>query len=196
MLSAPTRSTRVLAGLATVVLGLAVALAALALLGAVVGFSPVDAVAARTQIDGRALAGLPAGVVPPDEVELTVRVADADREQLRWAAARDLAPIVLVVAVTWLLRALLRTVRDGDAFSEKNVGRLRALALLVLIGVPLASFVASIFAGELATSAGLVGPGTELALPGTALLGGLSILVLAEVFAAGLRLRTDLEGTV
>lgn len=121
--------TRFLAGLATVVLNLAVAVAALALVGAAVGFSPVDAVAARTQVDGRSPADLPAGVVPPDQVELTVQVRDAGREQVRWAAARDLAPIALVVAVTWLLRALLRAVRDGDAFSEKNVGRLRALAL-------------------------------------------------------------------
>ena len=193
---APTRSTRFLAGFATVVLTVAVAVAALALVGVAVGFSPVDAVAARTQVDGRGLATLPAGVVPPDQLELTVQVRDAGREQVRWAAARDLAPIALVVAVTWLLRALLRAVRDGDAFSEKNVGRLRALALLILIGVPLAGFVASIFAGELATSAGLTGTGTELALSGNALLGGASILVLAEVFAAGFRLRTDLEGTV
>lgn len=193
---APTRSTRFLARLATVVLALAVAVAALTLVGAAFGFSPVDAVAARTQVEGRSLTDLPAGVVAPDDVELTVQVRGAGREQVRWAAARDLAPIALVVAVTWLLRALLRAVRDGDAFSQKNVGRLRALALLVLIGVPLAGFVASIFAGELATSAGLAGPGTELALSGSALLGGASILVLAEVFAAGLRLRTDLEGTV
>jgi hypothetical protein len=35
-----------------------------------------------------------------------------------------------------------------------------------------------------------------LALSANALLGGLAILVLAEVFAAGVRLRSDLEGTV
>ena len=103
---------------------------------------------------------------------------------------------MVVVAVVWLLRGLLRSVRDGDPFTEANVRRLRTLALVVLIGVPLAGFLGSIFAGELATSAGLASRGTQLILPGTAFLGGLATFVLAEVFTAGVRLRDDLEGTV
>lgn len=194
--TAPTRSTRFLSNLATLALVLGAAFAVLTLVGAAAGIGPSDTVAVRTRVDGEKLADLPPGVVPAADTHLTVRVADATREQLRWAAARDAAPVAIVLVAIWLLRGLLRSVRNGDAFTEANIGRLRALALVVLVGVPLAGLVASIFAGELATSAGLASPGTELTLPGNALLGGLAILVLAEVFATGVRMRADLEGTV
>jgi hypothetical protein len=188
--------TRFLANLSTLALVLGLAFAAFTLLGAAVGLAPFDTVAVRTRVDADRFTPLPPGVLAPDHALLTVRVPDATREQLRWAAARDAAPVVVVLAAIWLLRGLLRSVGDGEAFTAANIVRLRSLALVVLIGVPLAGFVASIFAGELAASTGVDGPGTQLALSANALLGGLAILVLAEVFAAGVRLRSDLEGTV
>lgn len=193
----PTRSTRFLTALSTLLLVVSIGFGVFLLVGAVAGFGPSgDEVAVHTQVDAEHVVDLPEGAVSPDDVEVTVRVRDASQEQHRWAAARDLVPGVLVVVAVWLLRGLLRSVRDGDPFTERNVRRLRALALVVLIGVPLAVFLSSIFAGELATSTGLDSPGTQLTLPGNAFLGGLATLVLAEVFAAGVRLRDDLEGTI
>jgi hypothetical protein len=101
-----------------------------------------------------------------------------------------------MVAALWLLCRLLQSVRDGDPFTSTNVRRLRALAIVILLGVPLATFVSSWCEGELATSAGLRSAGTQLTMPGEAFVGGVGVFVLAEVFAAGVRLRDDLEGTV
>ncbi|MDX6226438.1 MAG: hypothetical protein QOE64_2814, partial [Frankiales bacterium] len=113
-----------------------------------------------------------------------------------WAAGRDLTYVALLLVGLWLLRRLLRSVRDRDPFTEDNVKRLRALALLILIGFPLARLVASLFEGELASSAGFLHHGLRLSLTGSALIGGLAAFALAEVFAAGVRMRVDLEGTV
>jgi len=193
----PTRSTRFLAGLATLLLVATIAFGVFLLVGAVAGVGPNGhEVAVHTEVDAERVADLPKGTVAPDHLDLVVRVRDATPEQQRWAAARDLVPGALVVAILWLLRGLLRSVRDGDPFTEANARRLRSLALVVLIGVPVAGFLSSVFASELATSAALNGPGTRLTLPGNAFLGGLALFVLAEVFAAGVRMRADLEGTV
>jgi hypothetical protein len=194
---APTRSTQFLTRLSTLLLVASIGFGVFLLVGAVAGFGPSgDEVAVHSQVDAERAADLPEGTLSPDDIDVTVRVRDATREQLRWAGARDLAPVAVVVAAIWLLRGLLKSVRDGDPFTGANVRRLRALALVVLIGVPLSAFVGSHFAAELATSAGLDSPGTELTMPGNALLGGLATFVLAEVFAVGVRLRDDLEGTI
>jgi hypothetical protein len=70
------------------------------------------------------------------------------------------------------------------------------LGVMILVGVPLATLVSSWCASELATSAGLPSAGARLAIPGGPFVGGIGVLVLAEVLAAGVRLRDDLEGTV
>lgn len=193
----PRWPTQVLTGLATLLLVLSIGFGLYLLVGAVIGIGPGgNEVAVQTQVDAEALPNLPQGAIPPDGVNVTVRVRDATAEQQRWAAGRDLAPGVVVIAITWLLRQLLKSVRDGDPFTERNVTRLRLLALIVLIGVPLSGIVASMFAGALATSAGLESRGTQLSVAGNAFVAGLAALVLAEVFAAGVHLRQDLEGTI
>jgi len=167
------------------------------LVGAVFGFGAGgDEVAVHTLVDAHRVAELPTGAIAPDEIEVVVRVQDASLKQLRWFALRDLPSGIVVIALLWLLRGLLKSVRDGDPFTNANVKRLRALALIVLIGIPAADFLRSVFAGELAASAGLIGPGTQLTIPENAFLGGLAILVLSQVFAEGVRLRADLEGTI
>ena len=192
-----TRSTQILIGLSTLLLGLTIAFGAFLVVGAVTGFGPSgDEVAVHSRIDVERLAALPEDVVRPDTVDVTIRVRDASDGQIRLAAGRDLAPGIVVGLAVWLLRGLLTSVRDGDPFTAGNVRRLRLMAFVILIGVPLAAFVGSLFASELATSAGLDSPGVQLAMPGNAFLGGLAVLVLSEVFAQGVRMRDDLEGTV
>ncbi|MBV8691008.1 MAG: DUF2975 domain-containing protein [Actinobacteria bacterium] len=196
-LQAGTRPTRFLAALSTVLLVVAIAFGVFVFAGAVFGFGPNGhEVAAHAQVGAKQVVDLPNGAVAPEHVDVLVRVRHATHEQQRWAAARDLVSLALVIAILWLLRGLLRSVRDGNPFNDTNVIRLRGLALLVLIGVPVADLLSSTFAGELASSAGLTGSGTHLGMPGNALLGGLALFVLAEVFAAGVRMRADLEGTV
>lgn len=191
------RSAHILTRLATLLLVVSIGFVAFLAAGAVAGFgSSGGAVAVHTRVATQGIADLPRGTVAPSDVTVTVRVPDATPAQLRWAAARDLPPGILLVAVLWLLRTLLRSVRDGDPFTTTNVARLRALAAVILIGVPLAGLASSIFAGELATTAGLDGLGTQLTMPAAALLGGMALFVLSEVFASGVRLRDDLEGTI
>ncbi|MBA3652840.1 MAG: DUF2975 domain-containing protein [Actinobacteria bacterium] len=193
----PTASTRFLTRLSTLVLVAAIAFGGFGLVGAVFGFglSGHD-VGVHTEVPGSRLSGLPKGAMPPDNVDVIVRVRHASAGQIRLLAARDLAPGLVLIAAIWLLRGLLVSVREGDPFNEHNVNRLRTLAVVVLAGVPLAAFVSSVFAGELADSAGLKGAGTHVPFPGNAVVGGLALFVLAEVFAAGVRLRADLDGTV
>jgi hypothetical protein len=197
MTNTPTRATRFLTWLSTVLLVLSIGFGLFLLVGAVAGFGPSGhEVAVHTRVAATRVAELPKDAVEPDDVGVTVRVRQASREQTRWAAARDLAPGIVVVAAVWLLRGLLTSVRGGDPFTNKNVTRLRALGLVVLVGVPAAGLVSSAFESALANSAGLDGSGIHLAIPGNAFLGGLAVFVLAEVFAAGVRLRDDLEGTI
>jgi len=192
-----TGPTRFLTGLATLLLIVAAGFGIFLLIGALVGFGPNGhEVGVHTQLSGSHVAGLPRGALPPDDFDVIVRVRDASASQIRWVAARDLAPGLLVVAALWLLRQLLVSVRDGDPFTDANVRRLRVLGLILLAGVPLATLLASWCASELAGSAHLPSAGIQLSIPGGVVLGGLGTFVLAEVFAAGVRLRADLEGTV
>jgi hypothetical protein len=197
MPATPSRSTRFLTGLATVMLVLTLALGTFAVVGVLFGFGPGgDDVAVHTQVSTASVPDPPAGEIVDDDVDVTVRIRDATDQQHRLALGRDLPSGFLVLAALWLLRQILRSVRAGDPFVEDNVRRLRALAFVVLLGVPVALFVSSAFASELAANAGLDSSGVEVSLPGNALLGGLALFVLAEVFASGVRLRDDIEGTI
>ena len=197
MVANPSRATLFLSRLATVLLVASIAFGAVLAVGALVGFGPGgDDVAVHTDVDVERLTDLPEDTVSPEVVEIVVRIRDATTAQLRWAGLRDLAPGLLVIAGLWLVHSLLRSVRRGDAFTSANVRRLRLLALVVLIGVPVATYVSSVCASELASSAGFEGPGITITMPGGAFLGGIALLVLTEVFASGVRLRDDLEGTV
>ena len=192
-----TRSTRFLTALSTVLLVVAVSFGAFLLVGALFGFGPGGhEVVVQSQVEPKSVVDLGPHAVLPQTLDVAVRIPDASRAQIGWAAARDLVPILVMVGGLWLVRGLLRSVRAGDPFAEVNVTRLRGLAALLLVAVPVAVFLGSIFGGELASSAGLTHPGTTVSIPGGAFLAGLAVLVLAEIFAVGVRLRSDLEGTV
>ena len=189
------RSTRFLYGLSTLALVVGL-VAALFLVGSAAFGVGSEAVSVHTRVPADRLANMPQGAVAPDEVDVAVRVHDASAAQKRLFSARDLGPVVVVLAIIWLLRALLKSVRDADPFTDVNVKRLRTIGALVLIGIPVATFVSSLCASELASTAGLAGPPVAVGMPGSVLIGGLALFVLAEVFAGGVRMRDELEGTV
>jgi hypothetical protein len=192
-----TRATRFLTGLATLILIVSVAFGAFLLVGAIFGVGPNGhEVGVHTQLSSDHLTNLPRGALPPDHLDVLVRVRHATRSQIGWVAARDLAPGILVVAAVWLLRRLLRSVRDGDPFTATNVQRLRILGALILVGVPVVTLFSSWCASELATSTGLTGAGIQISIPGGGFIAGVGVFALAEVFAAGVRLQDDLEGTI
>jgi hypothetical protein len=141
---------------------------------------------------------LPPGVELSDWPKVTVDVGDPTTWQMLLRSVEELAPLLLLIPGLWLLRNFLRSVLAGDPFGAANTRRLRAIALLLLVGAPLVGLVQvalrnALFDGRYdALHLGTKG----YALPGSALLGGLAVYILAEVFAYGVRLREDVEATV
>ena len=196
MAHAPTRSTRLLTALSGFFLWLLVSLGGFMVFAAVTGSAPtMREVTLNADVEGSRITGLSPRVVARDEVAVEVRIPKPSHDEVRWAAGRNLTYGVVAVAAIWLLRQLLRSVRDRSPFTESNVWRLRALAFVLLVGTPLATFVASLFESAVASSVG-VDSGVRIALPGSVFLAALGGFVLAEIFAAGVRMRDDLEGTV
>jgi hypothetical protein len=144
------------------------------------------------------LTSLPANVEPTSGyVPVTVTIRDARPAQLFLRLAIAALPGLLIVAALWQLRGLLRSARQGDPFTTANVRRLRQFGWLLLLGWPLVAYVTTDLKAALAATvpadvtSGLFAPPIPLAL-----VFGLAVLVLAEVFAHGLRLREDVEGTI
>jgi len=77
---------------------------------------------------------LPAGVYATSEQRTGVAISDPTPREQRLAFLIDLLPMALWFAVLWLLRAIVRSVRDGDPFVQPNVRRLRAIGLLLAAG--------------------------------------------------------------
>jgi hypothetical protein len=146
-----------------------------------------------------ALVSLPANIKPTDNIPVTVTIDHASPTQLFLRLAITLLPGLLLVALLWQLWGLLRSARQGDPFTSANVWRLRQFGWLLLLGWPLVAYLtmalkellAATWASPTDQTQGLFAPPI-----GGALIFGLAVLVLAEVFAHGLRLREDVEGTI
>jgi hypothetical protein len=146
-----------------------------------------------------ALTSLPANIKPTDNIPVTVTIDHARPSQLFLRLAMTLLPGLLIVALLWQLWGLLRSARQGDPFTGANVWRLRQFGWLLLLGWPLVAyltmalkeFLAMTWTSPTDQTEGLFAPPI-----GGVLIFGLAVLVLAEVFAHGLRLREDVEGTI
>ena len=114
----------------------------------------------------------------------------------------DLLPGVLLTAVVvagaWLVLRVLRDVAAGDPFRPRNVTRLRALAVLVAIGLPVVWFAQGAVDLGLLTSldidAGVAG--VVVAVPWAPVVAGMLVALVAEAFKLGAGLRDDVEGLV
>ncbi len=173
-----------------------VVLSATAVIGAVRGDATIiqDRVVTPDQ-----LTALPANVKPTNDIPVTVTIDNARPTQLFLRLAVTLLPGLLIVALLWQLWGLLRSARHGDPFTGANVWRLRQFGWLLLLGWPLVTALTmalkELLAATWASPADPTG-GTFAPPIGGALVFGLAVLVLAEVFAHGLRLREDVEGTI
>lgn len=114
----------------------------------------------------------------------------------------DLAPGVLgaalVVLACWCIVLLLRTVAAGDPFDPVNVTRLRVVAAVLLLGVPVVGVLQDAADGVLLADLDLGALELPFAfeIPWVPLLAGLVVAMLAEAFKAGSRLRDDVDGLV
>ena|SRR5438876_9724742 len=188
-------------------LGLLLVGAALTIVSTVVGLArggntllggrtlPVHAELPREQVRS-----LPRGVLLTHDLPVTLEVNDPSATQLLLSTGTAVGPFVLLAGALWLLRGLARSVTEGDPFGPPNVQRLRRLGFLLVVGGPLVEFVNWALNLSLANTLppnafGKVGfPG--FSFPFVLLLAGLGAFILAEVFAHGVRLREDVEGTV
>jgi hypothetical protein len=159
-----------------------------------------DTVSVPLQLSPEQAGQLPAGVRFRGWPDVTADVKDPTSKQMLLRSAMDFGPLVLLLAGLWLLRGFARSVMEGDPFGAANVTRLRRLGFLLVVGAPLVELLnwslrQSLYNALPPNRFGDIGvEGFEL--PAGALLGGLAAFILAEVFAYGLRLREDVEGTV
>lgn len=152
--------------------------------------------AVHQEVSADDVSSLPPTVDRPEIVPVAIHIEDARPNQVYVSLARDLVAVTLVVAILWLMRLLLRSVREGDPFTAANVRRLRAIGFLLVVGAPIAYLVAFACEQWLAASSPPGELGATFTLPGAGPAVGLGVFVLAEVFAHGARLRADVEGTV
>jgi hypothetical protein len=147
------------------------------------------------------LASLPPEVKPTDQCcAVTQTINDATSLQLLLWTASDLIMLGLGFVALWQLRGLLGSVRHGDPFHASNVRRLRWFGWLLLFGYPAVALASSLLKESLGSTMSegqpLLGNSAPTVNLAAALLAGLAVLVLAEVFAHGVRLREDVEGTI
>ena len=142
-----------------------------------------------------AIIGICASLAAPERfAEIGRKVNDAPLDS---AEAAPLLYALIALASAWLaflltkLRAILGTIKDGQPFSAANVGRLRAIAWVLLGGV--ATQLVLVLA--LSPRFQILG-GRGDAVDFSGLFSALFALVLAEVFREGVRLREDAEGTI
>jgi hypothetical protein len=146
---------------------------------------------------------LPAGFEVAGPVPLQAVIEDPSLAQLALASGPQLLWWAGVVAILRLLQRLGQSVRKGDPFHASNIRRLRQLGILFLVGYPLATmidgFLINWFFSSPVWPEGRPFPAIIIefqVLSATALLAGVGLLVLAGVFAHGVRLREDVDATV
>ena len=140
----------------------------------------------------------PECVALADQVPVKILVLNATGKQILLDRLRLLLSLSMGAATLWILRNVIDSVRKGEPFVRANVNRLRKLGLLLLVGWPLVEVATNFITGGLAdtTKFGSLGSSWNIPPAPGAMLGGLVVLIIAETFNHGLRLREDIEGTV
>lgn len=197
----PTYAATVAHRLTTVTLVLSTVFAVWVTVQAIAGERPDVYFDASATLDQKLL---PKGVYATSEQDTGIAIENPTAREQRLGAAGDLLPLLLTIAILWFLRGIARSVRYGDPFTATKVRRLRAIGGLLIVG-----FVAAHFADAALQDALLEPysrardafdePGLRPAddgFPGNALLFGLGVIVLAQVFAHGVALREDVEATI
>jgi hypothetical protein len=150
-------------------------------------------------IDHAKLVRLPRHVSATGDLPVTVDVRHVSFGLVLVTAIRYLVFAISGLVAVWMLRGLIGTARAGDPFVAENVRRLRVIGLVLLLYPPLSSLshmvLESVYIQRDAALARVLEP-RAFELNVLTLLAGLSVLVLAQVFARGVELRTDLEGTI
>jgi len=125
-----------------------------------------------------------------------MRLTAPDRPWIAMAAAA-----VLIALVLWILAelaALCRSVRDGQPFAPRNAGRIRRLALALVLGE--VSRAAIVYTAHAYAAAHFAADHLRFTasphIDAPAIVSALILLVLAEAFRTGTRLDEDQSLTV
>jgi DUF2975 family protein len=139
---------------------------------------------------------LPSGLEAAQPIPVIVNIEDPSALQLGLSTILDLIPWVIGIWVLLILRAIVGSIKDGDPFGSANVARLRKLGIILLV-YPLVAMVMSILLGGILDTTAHAGSlSNAFTIDPGPVAAGLGVLVLAEVFAQGVRMREDIEGTV
>jgi hypothetical protein len=141
---------------------------------------------------------LDAAGIGHSEAEYLLHVPGATTGQWLLHLLPGVGLTVVVLACAALFAGLVRDVGRNDPFTAVNVRRLRVIGLLLLVAWPVLTLVR--FAADAAVLAGLdlgeLDSSFRFGLPVGVMAAGLVAGLLAEAFAAGSRLRDDVDGLV
>jgi hypothetical protein len=149
-------------------------------------------------VPAQAVSGLPAHIAS-DGVEVSVPIDHLTTPQIVVFNALIALGGLLILYALWQLRRLVGSIRAADPFSTDNVRRLRALGWLFLAAYPVFQYVTGGVNEWILSTGGPDIAGARVDIDPFsiwAVFGGLVLLVLAEVFGHGLRLREDVEATI
>jgi hypothetical protein len=144
---------------------------------------------------------LPPGVSLKNNPRVSLDVGHPTSRQRLLSFAEAVVTGALIAVGLWLLRGIAVSVRAHDPFNAANVRRLRGLAVLLILGTPVAGVINELLQYQLVNSLpsaryGDAMPSGGLNLPLPAMLAGVGAFILGEVFAYGVRLREDVEATI
>ncbi|OLT42442.1 hypothetical protein BJF86_15120 [Serinicoccus sp. CNJ-927] len=109
-----------------------------------------------------------------------------------------MAPQVLsLAAMVWgavLVTGLLRDMGRGEPFTRVNVGRLRVMALLLVVVPIVADFVTAVATAEILVARDVRVLAVEFSFGW--MVAGLLLAAIAQAFANGTKLRADVDGLV
>jgi hypothetical protein len=150
-------------------------------------------------VSAEQVGGLAAEIGSGERVSLSLPIDHLSAGQIvLFHAVIALAGIVVLYAL-WQLRQLVGSIRANDPFSTANVRRLRVLGWLLLLAYPSFQYVMGGVSEWILSTGGPSVPSARVDADPFSLgaaFGGLCLLVLAEVFAHGIRLRKDVEATI
>lgn len=147
-----------------------------------------------------AIGALDGAGVKYDEVSTTVQVPVDGVGPRVWSLVPGVVLCALVLTVLWMVFALARSISRGEPFSAANVQRFRIIAVSLLVGSVLVPALGSMSRTMIGDSAGLdaaLSPaGFSMTVPLWPIAAAFLVLLVGEAFAAGDRMREDLEGVI